>query len=509
MAIVVSHIAADFDRLAAQALRQARLADLIELRLDRTGHPGTERLRAFVREAGKPVIVSCPGAEAYGHFEGGLDERLQLLADAAAAGANFVDVDWTLSLELGEVEGKCHRIVSRHDVESTPEDLEGFLEEVRELLYEGDLVKLATRARRCEDGLRMLRFLRRTGGGLIAFCSGEEGRFTRILAPIFGSPFTYAAPAHLPGEPEPERTAPGQYRAGELHGLLPPGGLTPETAVFGVVGRSASRSWSPRVHGMALKAARLDAVYVAFEVESFDEFLELVEDENFRGLSITAPFKRNALRVAAVADNASEVAGAANTLVRDGERWRAANTDVGAIRETLEAALAIHGRTPGRPARLDAVHVLVLGAGGAARAAVQAVASGGGRATLAGRDAERTAAAARELGCAVVPWEGIAELPHDVLLNATPVGSAGDGTPIPEEWIREGSLVLDAVYRPVRTALLVAAARRGCTPVPGGEWFVRQAREQFRLFTGSAPDEGLMRAAFEHALEEDDSVCPA
>ena len=71
---------------------------------------------------------------------------------------------------------------------------------------------------------------------------------------------------------------------------------------------------------------------------------------------------------------------------------------------------------------------------------------------------------------------------------------------IPEDHLRPGTLVLDAVYRPLRTPLLELAIQKGCTPVPGGEWFVRQAAGQFKLFTQSDPDDSLMRAAFEGAL---------
>ena len=71
---------------------------------------------------------------------------------------------------------------------------------------------------------------------------------------------------------------------------------------------------------------------------------------------------------------------------------------------------------------------------------------------------------------------------------------------MPEDWIRPETLVLDCVYRPIRTPFLIAAKARGCTAIPGGEWFVRQAREQFRLFTRTEPDEDLLRAAFESAL---------
>ena len=115
----------------------------------------------------------------------------------------------------------------------------------------------------------------------------------------------------------------------------------------------------------------------------------------------------------------------------------------------------------GGATRLRDVRVLVLGAGGAARSIVGALRELGVRPTLAGRDAGRARAFALELDCDSIEWERIPELDCQVLVNATPVGTGGDGSPVPEHWIPEGGLVLDAVYRPIRTPLLVAAHARG------------------------------------------------
>lgn len=505
MAIVVSHIAPDFDTLARQVTRQAKLADLIELRLDHIGNPGEERLRALIREAKKPTIVTVQGPEAFGHFQGTLAERLEILRSAARAGASFVDIDAQASLELGEMPGKCHRIVSCHVTDHTPDDLEALHAEIERVQYEGDLIKLVTHAKSCEDALRILAFVRKIGGGLIGFCSGAKGSFTRVLAPIFGSPFTYAAPAIMPGLPEPPATAPGQIRVNDLRGMLPPTGLTAETAIFAVVGNPIGHSWSPRVHGMALKAAHLDAVYVALEPDDFQRFLALTTDASYRGFSVTAPFKELAAEASSSRDSSVEATHAANTLIREKRGWRALNTDVSAIQETLERAFGLHARTPGRPLSLSAAHTLVLGTGGAARAAVQAAKQARGRVTVSGRDAQRAQALAREMSCNACAWDEIRTLAYDVLVHCTPMGSLADPgrLAIPADWIPPSSLVLDAVYRPIKTPLLTEALKRGATAVPGGEWFVRQARMQFKLFTGQDPDEPLMRAAFEHALAED------
>ena len=505
MAIVVSHKGSDFSQLAARALRQAALADLIELRLDELPDLGEEELAAFVRECPKPVIAAVHGPEAFGTFGGTVEERLELLRMAARAGCRFVDVDWRLSLELGEVHGKCHRIVSRHEVEGTPEDLAALHQEVIEVLYEGDVVKLVTQANSCEDGLRLLRYLREAGKGLVAFCTGERGSFTRILAPILGSPFTYAAPAALPGHVAGGLTAPGQWRVNDLHALLPPGGLSHETAVLAVVGRPVGGSWSPRVLGMALKAAKLDAVYLALEPDDFGAFLELADDPCFRGLSITAPFKAEAFAAARSCDSVTEEARAANTLVREAGGWRAFNTDVPAIRDSLAGAMRAHSAVPGRPVALGAATGLVLGAGGAAAAACVALREAGAQIVVAARKVERARELAERFGGEGIGWEEIEACEYDLLIQCTPAGSLADldTLAIPVEWIRKETLVLDGVYRPVKTPLLMAAVERGCTAVPGGEWFVRQAARQFRLFTSQEPDDELMRAAFRHALDEE------
>jgi shikimate dehydrogenase len=278
--------------------------------------------------------------------------------------------------------------------------------------------------------------------------------------------------------------------------------------VLGVIGRPVSGSWSPRVLGMALKAARLDAVYLAFEPSAtLAGFLELADDECFRGFSVTAPFKEEAFALAAQRDGVSDIARACNTLVRDGNRWRGSNTDAPAVRETLERAWLVHAQKPGKPETLAKAHTLVLGTGGAARAVVAAVVGAGGRVTVAGRDVGKARKLAAELSSkaiAAIAWSDVPRTEHDALVHATPLGStaAPDELPIPADWIRPGSLVLDAVYRPLRTPLLVAAVERGCTAVPGGEWFVRQAVLQFQELTRAEPNEDLMRQAFAHAHED-------
>jgi 3-dehydroquinate dehydratase/shikimate dehydrogenase len=500
MAIVVSLLEPDLDSLRAAMARNAPLADLFELRLDRIGNPGEEVLRELRRASPKPLIVTVHGAEAFGDFAGSIEQRLELLQVAARAGAAFVDIDWRLSLELGEVYGKCHRIVSRHELAGTPEDLAALHEEQRAVLYEGDITKLVTHAERQEDGLRVLRHLRACGGGLIAFCSGVAGSFTRALAPIFGSPFTYAAPARAAGG---RASAPGQLRVDELMALAPPGGFGPETAIFGILGRPVGHSWSPLLHGLSLKAAHLDAVYLAFEPDDLELFLSLADDENFRGFSITAPFKEEALRLAKGAEHNAEAAGAANTLVRDGQGWLASNTDVSALRDTLQGALLAHARRGFGELAPARARVLIVGAGGAARAAALATREVGAQLLISARRDERARLLCEAFQGELVPWLELGSARYDVLVHCTPAGSlaAPDELPFAAELLPRRRIVIEANYRPMLTPLLAEARARENTVVPGGEWFVRQALEQFERFTRRTPNEGLMRKTFEHAFD--------
>ena len=499
MSLLVSLIADDFAGLRRRVLAQAPFADRIEVRLDRIGNPGREALAELVEACRKPLVVAVNGPEAFGSWRGGDEAAFAILRDAAAAGAEFVDVDWRQAAAFGAVEGRCRRIVSRHETEGTPARLDPLLEDLRGLRGEGDVVKIVTHARCAEDGMRVLHWLREQRE-TVAFCSGDAGSFTRLLAPIFGSPWTYAAAAAIGGD-APEATAPGQIPIGSMRAALPAAGVTNRTQIFGVVGNPIGHSLSPPVYGPALRGAGLDAVFAAFAPECFEDFLALAEDERFAGFSVTVPFKEEAFRLASATDEDSRRAGATNTLSRGPEGWRGANTDTIAVRVLLREGLAGISVAP------DAGRVLVLGAGGAARAAAWAARSLGCRTIVAGRTAERARRLAEELGVEATAWERLGEVEYDALVHATTVGMVPDveGCAVPVETIRPGSVVIDAVYRPRETALLGAAAQRGAHPIDGGAWFVRQAAAQFRVLTGKRADEELLHDCFDAALVKEET----
>lgn len=382
--------------------------DAVELRLDL--HPGADTA-AFVARSRKPVVATVRRARDGGRFEGSEAERARLLRGADAAA--FVDVEVDADPAIAP-QGPA-RIVSFHDCAGMPPDLDLVFE--RCLLRGADLVKIAATPGSAEEAFRLLD-LPAAGIGM-----GEWGGFTRVLSPL-----TYCASAPL---------APGMPAPGELLDLYGVRRLGPAPALFGVAGDPVAHSRSPALHNPALARDGLDAVYLRFRVARLAPFWDAFLAHAGRGLSVTAPLK---VQAAALARHPSEEVrrcGAANTLLADG---RAFNTDY----------RAFLGLVP--PGRGEA---LVLGAGGAARAACAALRDLGYRILVWARRPE----AARALG-EPVPAPRAAP----VVVNTTPLDPPG------------APFVVDLRYGEG-----VAPPARG---VDGLRFLEAQARHQYRLFTG-------------------------
>ncbi len=528
MDLVVSNLAGNLAAVVELARAQSAHADVLELRLDACSQSSeadlrlafarlTETQQAETQQAQKhpqrPVLVAVNGPEAFGTFAGTDDERIALLVRAEAAGAAWIDVTWTLARRHAAqrgANGRARRIVSRHVLDETPANLTATLAEMEREAAPGDRLKLVTHAQCAEDGLRVLRLAReraREAGpsegptaraastpserAIIAFASGAAGSFTRQLAPVFGSLATYAAPVGA-GSP----TAPGQIPADVLRASWPPE-IGPETRILGVVGRPASASLSPRLHGAALRRARVNAVYTAFEPASFDTFLDLCHELGVHGLSVTMPFKTDAARRATSRDDAVVACGAANTLVRTDRGWHATNTDASAVRTCIGRALCGSDRT------LSDITAVVVGTGGAARAALYGLR--GARLVVAGRDAAKCAELARAFGATPHWIDELADVTHDVLVNTTPLGSNAypGAMPVPAHALRPGSIVFDAVYRPRATPLMIAARAVGAHTIEGRAWFLEQALAQFRTFTDVDAPAEAMRIELDRLLDED------
>lgn len=261
------------------------------------------------------------------------------------------------------------------------------------------------------------------------------------------------------------------------------------TELCGILLHPAGHTLSPVIHARAYELLGLDARYEVFDVpaDALPTTWDRLCARGFRQLSVSIPHKQAVIALADRLSPAAQAIGAANTLTRGPEGIVADNTDWVGIARTLERRGSWRGK-----------RALVVGAGGAARAALYALAQLGCAAAVVNRTPARAAALAADLGAR----PGDLSEPYDLLLQTTPVGMQPnvDATPVPREHLRAGALVMDAVYAPLETRLLREAREAGCATQDGLDWLVLQATEQIRLWSGRTPDPAPLRAAAETAL---------
>jgi 3-dehydroquinate dehydratase / shikimate dehydrogenase len=305
---------------------------------------------------------------------------------------------------------------------------------------------------------------------------GEAGIATRVLPSRFGSAWTYAG----------ELASVGQVTASTLLDEFRFRSLSDATELYGLTGAPIAHSVSPAMHNAAFAAAGLDAVYLPFRAASADDFVTFGRAIGLKGASVTVPFKVGVFeRVDEASDTARRI-GAINTVKVDRERWFGTNTDVSGFVEPLRGRLSLPG-----------TRAAVLGAGGAARAVVIALAHAGATITVHARDADVAEAQriAGPVGARVAAWRPVPGS-WDLLVNCTPIGMYPnvDQTPVAAEDLT-GRFVYDLVYNPPSTRLLQDAVTRGCETVGGLEMLVAQAIEQFHWWTGVRPNAAVMREA--------------
>ncbi|MEM3087350.1 MAG: shikimate dehydrogenase [Halobacteria archaeon] len=265
----------------------------------------------------------------------------------------------------------------------------------------------------------------------------------------------------------------------------------PGTERFGIFGDPVGHTLSPPMQEAAFRALGIDAVYLPFRVppERLGAALEGARSAGFRGLNITIPLKEAAFRRVRPTEAARRMK-AVNAV--DLRRGVGHNTDgEGALRALLRARVEPRGR-----------RLLLLGAGGAARAAAHVLAERGAQVTIANRTLSRARGLAREVGGRAVPLGALArEAPRaDIVVNATSAGME-EGCLLRESWLRPGQAVFDMVYRPPETELLRRARRRGARALSGVEMLVEQGAASFRFWTGREPPIGVMRRAVRERLQ--------
>jgi shikimate dehydrogenase len=256
------------------------------------------------------------------------------------------------------------------------------------------------------------------------------------------------------------------------------------TKIYGIMGKPVSHSLSPAMHNAAFQKLGLNNIYVAFEVEDVAPALDGLRALGVCGVSVTIPHKQAVIPHLDAIDPVAQKIGAVNTLLIEDRHIRGYNTDWIGANQALGMIMDLAAST-----------VLLLGAGGAARAIGFGLQEKGATVILANRTLAKGRALARDLNCECYPLEGIKDLNVDVLVNATSVGMTPnvDAIPVAKAFLKNVPAVMDIVYSPLETRLLREAKQVGCKTVNGTNMLLFQGVAQFEIWTGRKAPVDVMR----------------
>jgi 3-dehydroquinate dehydratase/shikimate dehydrogenase len=485
------------DELIDRATEVLKETQFIEFRLDYLAKPlsALPHIKTFLTgNTAATVIATCRCKDNGGHFAGSTAAALDVLLKAAEAGCQLVDIELEAieKLSKGTVdkirEAGAAVIVSHHDFQAT-KDLDAIYK--RAEAFSPEFVKVVPTARSLSDNLTLMHFLEKMedqpGSSVVGICMGDAGIISRVLGLRAGSAFTFAAAN------AGEETAPGQIAARTLLETYRVDQVDAATKVYGVAGNPIGSSLSPLMMNTAFRRETVNAVYLALQTSKADDLLKLMREIPIQGLSVTMPLKQDVIPFLERTDPLSTKIGAVNTILRaqDG-KFYGFNTDVPGIINPLERRLS-----------LKDAKVLVLGAGGAARAAVFACRDKGAEVHILNRTPETAQKLAKQSGAKVIKREAVAKAGFDVIINATPIGMAGNKTQLPlgpEDLVAR--YVFDLVYNPIETPLLRMARQKGINVISGVEMFVQQGARQFEIWTGKpAPSEEMLKVVL-HNLRQ-------
>jgi len=480
---------------AEAALKDAKF---LEFRLDALPKPSAAlpQLTEFLAaRRDVTAIATCRRQNFGGRFARSLAAELEVLLAAAQAGCQIVDLEVESAEEakpaqLGKFrdglrEAGAALLVSFHDFSRT-RGLEQAAQRIE--AFQPDFVKVVSTARSLSDNLAVLRLIedRSLSAHVVGIAMGEEGLVSRVLGPRAGAAFTFASSG------EGVETASGQVTARLLRDLYRVEHLDQATRIFGVAGNPIAHSLSPLMQNAAFRRESVNAVLLPLKVRALDDLLTLARELPLAGVAVTMPLKQEVLPYLANMDPLTARIGACNTLRTgaDGKLY-GFNTDVAGVVRPLEKRIALKG-----------ARIAVLGAGGAARAAVFGLVEKGAEVFVVNRTHETAVALAKQAKAKALKHEQFAKARFDVLINTTPCGMAGSkqALPIAENELNAG-LVFDLVYNPLLTPLLRLAAARGIPVVSGVEMFVQQGARQFEIWTGKPAPEAEMLRVVELALK--------
>lgn len=462
-------------------------ASLVELRLDLFTSLDSAALKGMRARFSLPMIFTLRSQDQGGEYRGSEAGRMDAIRALLELNPEYLDLEYQLPTQfIDEIVAGCPStkiILSYHNFEETPEDLNALYWQMQRegIAY----YKIAVMAKNATDALRLICWKQSSSDRLIAISMGAHGQISRILGPIIGSPMTYASLE------ENLSSAPGQLTAKALVGRYQYYSLSRSTAVYGLIGDPVDQSISDGTHNAWMQRLGLNAIYLKIRVTQAElpAFLQLAKRSPFCGLSVTMPLKEGILMHLDRVDERASAIGAVNTLVFEEGIITGFNTDgVGAL-NAIESRYSVDGK-----------RLLIIGAGGAAKAIAYEAARRGAAVTIINRDEKRARQSAEALQCTgkgLEEMKSCAQAGYEIIVNSTPAA-----LPIHPDDILPGVIAMEVKTKPKNTPFLQHAMAKNCIPIYGYQMFIEQAIEQFLLwFKDGVEIEGSRKILEEKADE--------
>lgn len=434
--------------------------DIIEIRADMIVNLDIKELISLVdilREYNIKVIIKA-------------DKRLLQYIDIFSLRNELIDIDYSYvkNIHLSPE----NLILSYHDYKKTPDlkEMENLYKRLNEI--ECTYKKMIFNACSINDVFKVFQFLSGKKD-LISFCMGEKGFISRILCKKFGSTYTYSGFDN-------KITAEGQADISVMKNVYSVWSIDKKTKIFGIIGKNASKTLSVRMHNLLYRKKGINAVFLPFEIEDneIEEFLLNFRKYDFKGASITMPFKIKILPFLDSIDDESRNCGAVNTIINNNGFLFGYNTDVYAIKKLFKNIF------------IKDKKIFVFGAGGIARAIISGLIDCD-EIFINNRTIEHAEIIAKEFGAKVVLSNSIIETLNqcDIIINATSLGGLFNEKKCVLskknfKLINGRKIFFDVVYSKTKTPFLKYAEEFGHEIITGIEMFIFQGIRQFEIMTG-------------------------
>lgn len=449
------------------------LIDIAELRMDYLPMKELRDLEGIRNRMGMAAIATFRNEHDGGRFRGEEGFRRKILLDAVRAGFDYVDLEY--GFDFPEVEAAVQDkgtavIRSIHNFSGARVStgiIKGMLS-----LPESEIPKIAVYPQSSKDviGLLQLYSTFKNREKKIILGMGAYGFFSRILYRKLGSLLTYCSSAEASG-------APGHISPVQLKDVYNLDLITPDTAVYGIIGNPVMHSRSPHLHNAGYRKYSMDAVYIPFPVDNPDQFMKFANTLPIEGFSVTVPYKKDVIRFLDKVDQSVIQADACNTVVCKDDGYEGWNTDIEGFFKPLEKRISLQ----------DIKRIAIIGAGGAAGAVIRALKGLDAQIHIFNRTEEKARALSQKFCIQYDPLSNYEEIERcDLVVQTTNVGMhpLEDKTPLPGYRFRKEQIVYDLIYTPEETIFLKEAAAAGCRTINGLEMLLIQGKIQFKLFTG-------------------------